>query len=144
MKKIKSKVILPGFIVAAFFLIAADANSQYKKLPDGSIVYSDGTRRLPNGTVIYKGGTNNNGTANNNGTISLPDGSVIYRDGTRGYPNSKKIHHHARRNNSGWLPPGQAKKIYGGSAKDYAPGQQKKWKGNGKWKGHGKGKGHDD
>ena len=24
------------------------------------------------------------------------------------------------------LPPGQAKKIYGGSAKDYAPGQQKK------------------
>ena len=24
------------------------------------------------------------------------------------------------------LPPGQAKKIYGGSAKDYAPGQRKK------------------
>ena len=24
------------------------------------------------------------------------------------------------------LPPGQAKKIYGGSARDYAPGQQKK------------------
>ncbi|WP_394758360.1 quinol oxidase subunit 4 [Flavobacterium sp.] len=24
------------------------------------------------------------------------------------------------------LPPGQAKKIYGGSAKDYAPGQHKK------------------
>jgi hypothetical protein len=27
------------------------------------------------------------------------------------------------------LPPGQAKKIYGGSAKDYAPGQVKKRKG---------------
>jgi hypothetical protein len=26
------------------------------------------------------------------------------------------------------LPPGQAKKIYGGNAKDYAPGQQKKKK----------------
>ena len=25
------------------------------------------------------------------------------------------------------LPPGQAKKMYGGSAKDYAPGQQKKY-----------------
>ncbi|KUY31366.1 hypothetical protein [Elizabethkingia ursingii] len=25
------------------------------------------------------------------------------------------------------LPPGQAKKIYGGSAKDYAPGQRKKY-----------------
>ena len=24
------------------------------------------------------------------------------------------------------LPPGQAKKIYGGSARDYAPGQRKK------------------
>ena len=26
------------------------------------------------------------------------------------------------------LPPGQAKKIYGGNAKDYAPGQRKKHK----------------
>ncbi|WP_185250034.1 hypothetical protein [Elizabethkingia anophelis] len=25
------------------------------------------------------------------------------------------------------LPPGQAKKMYGGSAKDYAPGQRKKY-----------------
>jgi hypothetical protein len=29
-------------------------------------------------------------------------------------------------NRSKTLPPGQAKKIYGGSAKDYAPGQVKK------------------
>nr|WP_228441097.1 quinol oxidase subunit 4 [Chryseobacterium phosphatilyticum] len=28
--------------------------------------------------------------------------------------------------NGNKLPPGQAKKIYGGSAKDYAPGQVKK------------------
>jgi len=28
------------------------------------------------------------------------------------------------------LPPGQAKKIYGGSAKDYAPGQVKKRRGH--------------
>ncbi|AZA83816.1 quinol oxidase subunit 4 [Chryseobacterium lactis] len=28
--------------------------------------------------------------------------------------------------NGNRLPPGQAKKIYGGSAKDYAPGQVKK------------------
>jgi hypothetical protein len=32
------------------------------------------------------------------------------------------------------LPPGQAKKIYGGSATDYAPGQVKKHHGNG-WNG---------
>lgn len=30
------------------------------------------------------------------------------------------------RNNGRHLPPGQAKKIYGGETKDYAPGQRKK------------------
>lgn len=40
------------------------------------------------------------------------------------------------------LPPGQAKKIYGGSATDYAPGQVKKHHHVNGWKeGHGK-KGH--
>jgi hypothetical protein len=37
------------------------------------------------------------------------------------------------------LPPGQAKKIYGGSATDYAPGQVKKHHHGNGWKGeHGK------
>lgn len=40
-------------------------------------------------------------------------------DGKVYYPGKKRKH----------LPPGQAKKIYGGSAKDYAPGQVKKGKG---------------
>lgn len=43
-------------------------------------------------------------------------------DGETEFTKRKKAH----------LPPGQAKKIYGGSAKDYAPGQVKKRKyGNG-------------
>ncbi len=29
-------------------------------------------------------------------------------------------------NGNNGIPPGQAKKVYGGSAKDYAPGQRKK------------------
>ncbi|MBP2615476.1 quinol oxidase subunit 4 [Chryseobacterium jejuense] len=33
---------------------------------------------------------------------------------------------HAHGNGPKKVPPGQAKKIYGGSAKDYAPGQVKK------------------
>ena len=33
---------------------------------------------------------------------------------------------HDNGNRAKTLPPGQAKKIYGGSAKDYAPGQVKK------------------
>lgn len=40
---------------------------------------------------------------------------------------------HRKRKN---LPPGQAKKIYGGSATDYAPGQVKKKKGHRKHKKH--------
>ncbi|MFT3682780.1 MAG: hypothetical protein QM791_21155 [Ferruginibacter sp.] len=48
----------------------------------------------------------------------------------------KKIHKRKKH-----LPPGQAKKIYGGSAKDYAPGQvkkhkHKKWHKNKKHKKH--------
>lgn len=33
---------------------------------------------------------------------------------------------HDHRRGAKPLPPGQAKKVYGGSAKDYAPGQVKK------------------
>lgn len=33
---------------------------------------------------------------------------------------------HDNGNRAKTIPPGQAKKIYGGSAKDYAPGQVKK------------------
>ena len=36
------------------------------------------------------------------------------------------VHDHGNGNRAKPLPPGQAKKIYGGSAKDYAPGQVKK------------------
>lgn len=44
--------------------------------------------------------------------MSMLTSCVAYDNG--GYYQTKK------------LPPGQAKKIYGGSAKDYAPGQVKK------------------
>lgn len=150
MKNNNSKVIIGACLIASCLLSTIQGNSQTRKLPDGTIVYSDGTRRLPNGTVIYKDGTNGTYTNNNNnrniGTaVSLPDGTVIYPDGSRRYPNDGRrnnghVGHHNNRENQGWLPPGQAKKIYGGSAKDYAPGQQKKWKGHG----HGHGKHHDD
>ena len=47
--------------------------------------------------------------------MSMFTSCVAYDNG--GYYQAKK------------LPPGQAKKIYGGSAKDYAPGQVKKRRG---------------
>ena len=144
-----SKKWISACLIAGSLFLAIDGNSQERKLPDGTIIYSDGTRRLPNGTVIYKGG--NNGTVGTNypastggQVITLPDGTVVYPDGSRRYPNDDRTNDrrikgkNKGRNTGAWLPPGQAKKIYGGSAKDYAPGQQKKGKGNG----YGKGKSH--
>ena len=144
MKNNKIKVLTAACLTIGSFLMSTDAKSQDRKLPDGSIVYGDGSRRLPNGTVIYKGGNNGNtypSTAG--GTITLPDGTTVYPDGTRRYPNNDRRNDPRYKENRRWLPPGQAKKIYGGSAKDYAPGQQKKWKGEKHGKGHGH-KDHDD
>lgn len=151
MKKIKSKIFFTACLITGCLLVASDAHSQDRRLPDGTIVYSDGTRRLPNGTIIYKGGNNGdaNNYPNNGGVITLPDGSVIYPDGSRRDRNDDRRYdrrNRNRNNNREWMPPGQAKKVYGGSARDYAPGQQKKWKGRddddyGKGKGKGKGKG---
>jgi hypothetical protein len=70
--------------------------------------------------------------------------TVIFRK-TDSRRNTYPVYTTRRKN----LPPGQAKKIYGGSATDYAPGQVKKYNGK-SWKGeHGKkehgekhGKGH--
>ncbi len=130
MKTSKYKIGLLTCIIATSLLLSVNSFSQVRKLPDGTIVYPDGTRKLPNGTVIYKGGTvGEKGT-----TVSLPDGSVVLPDGSRRYPNDRR---NTRRSNGKTLPPGQAKKIYGGSARDYAPGHQK-----GKHKHERKGKGH--
>ena len=84
--------------------------------------------------------------------VSTGVGPVIVRHNTtvvnnypvRRYPASHRT----------WMPPGQAKKVYGTkSAREFAPGQQKKWNGNRDHDGegdrdhgdHGKGhgKGHD-
>ena len=81
---------------------------------------------------------NNNG---NNGVYRSSDGTVyrqgeIYRDRNGNvYQNGRIIKNYPVATKK--LPPGQAKKIYGGSAKDYAPGQVKKrngnWNNDGNW-----------
>jgi len=130
MKTSKYKIALLSSIIVTSLFLSVSVIAQERKLPDGTIVYPDGTRKLPNGTVIYKGGTvGEKGT-----TVSLPDGSVVMPDGTRRYPNDRR---NIPGSNGKRLPPGQAKKIYGGRASDYAPGHQK-----GKHKQEMKGKGH--
>lgn len=127
MKKSKFQMLVVACFMAASALISVQSNAQNRKLPDGTIVYNDGTKKLPNGTIIYKDGTSKN---NKSKKIVLPDGREVYSNGSGRY-NKRRSRHHG---NGQWLPPGQAKKIYGGSARDYAHGQQKNWKKNRKWK----------
>ena len=73
-------------------------------------------------------GTYGNGTYGKNRVYRAPDGSVyrqgeVYRDRNGNTYRNGSIYQYGnvygnRRN----LPPGQAKKVYGGSAKDYAYG----------------------
>ena len=91
-----------------------------KRLPDGTIIYGDGSRKLPNGTIVYPNGSKRN-TSGANRTID----DILHPN--RKYPVNTRVN-----DNRENLPPGQAKKIYGGSAKDYAPGHNK---GNGNLKG---------
>ncbi len=54
MKTSKYKIALLSSIIATALLLTVNGFSQERKLPDGTIVYPDGTRKLPNGTVIYR------------------------------------------------------------------------------------------
>ena len=80
------------------------------------------------------GGYGNGGYGNSGRVYRSPDGSVyrenqVYRDRDGNYYRNGSVYRSGNyRNypNSGNLPPGQAKKVYGGNARDYAPGQQKK------------------
>ncbi len=76
---------------------------------------------------------------NNNPVYRAPDGTVyrqgdVYRDRNGNvYQNGRVV----RRSNTNYgnqrnFPPGQAKKIYGGSARDYNRGQNKSYKNNNK------------
>ena len=132
-------------ITFAAFMENGYAQVATKKYPDGTVVYSDGTVILPNGQVRYPNTTNGttypsnypdyqvgryprNSTTQPDGSVIYPDGRIVYPDGTVRYPDGRV---YSRSRNSKWIPPGQAKKIYGGkSAKKYAPGhnKHKSWK----------------
>ena len=132
----KLTTILLGGVLLCSLLLSQKSYSQ-TKYPDGTIIYKDGSRQLPNGKVVYPDGSRRN----NNGINRTIDGIL--------HPNSNRTVYNNRnsnRNNGQGMSPGQAKKVYGGEAKDYAPGHNK---GGGKWnnrenenyKGeHGKGK----
>ena len=122
------KKLVPAIMLAGSMLLSLTGFSQTKKLPDGTVVYENGNKKLPNGTIIKK-----DGSILKTGGERWPDGKVRIPGDDRNDAQTRK---YGKRKNAKHLPPGQAKKMYGGRAKDYAPGQQKKWKKNKNWEEH--------
>ncbi len=92
------------------------AQTEVKRLPDGTIIYSDGSIRRPNGEMKYpkNNGTNYptvrypRGTRQQDGSVIYPDGSVKYPDGSVRYPNGTvKYPNNRDNNNQQGLPPVQ-------------------------------------
>ena len=86
-------------------------NGDVYRAGDGAVYGRNEVYRDRNGNVYQSGRVIRQGDVNGQpGILGRNGNQTVY------YPN----------NNQRRLPPGQAKKIYGGSAKDYAPGQLKK------------------
>ena len=108
------KFLLGGILI--FSVSPSTKSYSQTRYPDGTIIYKDGSRQLPNGTVVYPDGSRRN----NNGINRTIDG-ILHPNRNNSVYNNR----YPRRNNGQWMPPGQAKKVYGGDARDYAPGHNK-------------------
>lgn len=75
---------------------------------------------------VYRDG---NGNVYQNGRV-IRTGDIYGKPGILGKNSSQTVYYPTQNKRN--LPPGQAKKIYGGNAKDYAKGQQNKR--NNQWK----------
>lgn len=146
MKKVFKFIAAGGLVFAlASCGTANDAygNNYPNQYPQGN----GGTYRTPDGNVYRQGDIyrDRNGNVYQNGRV-IRTGDVRSRPGVVSRNGNNNVYYPNR--TAKRLPPGQAKKVYGGSAKVYAPGQVKKgnqaYK-NGTWRkdGPAKGKKHD-
>jgi hypothetical protein len=54
MKTLLHKILATGAFLACFLLLNLKGYSQQRTLPNGTIIYSDGSRKLPNGTIVQR------------------------------------------------------------------------------------------
>lgn len=83
-------------------------------------VYRAGDGAVYGRNEVYR---DRNGNVYQNGSV-IRQGDVYGQPGILGRNANQTVYY--PNNNQRRLPPGQAKKIYGGNAKDYAPGQIRK------------------
>lgn len=127
MKNLLKIVAVAGL---AFTLASCGAvNDVYGNNPNSYPPNSGTVYRTPDGTVYRQGDVYRDGNGNvyQNGRV-IRSGDVYGQPGILGRNGGNTVYD--QNGNQRRLPPGQAKKIYGGSAKDYAPGQVKKRNGN--------------
>jgi hypothetical protein len=106
------------FIIALFsFVLMGSVTPGYaqRRLPDPPIIHPDGPRRLPNRPIDFPKPPKRN-TKGVNRTIN----HILHPHRNHLVNTHRRRYKHRRP-----LPPGHAKKIYAGSAKNYAPGHHK-------------------
>jgi hypothetical protein len=99
---------------------------QPQTMPDGSVRHPDGTIQYPDGTIVHS-----------DGTVRYPNGKTAGNQSQNRKPVYRNERQHPQNNgcnNACNMPPGQAKKKYGGNARDYAHAKKNCKKGrNGKF-----------
>ena len=117
LKLYKWSLVLMVFVTStASAQIFPKAGDIFGSRTNKPVVRQDGSRQWPDGTIQYP-----------NGTTRYPDGAVRYPDGRMTYPRNQRNDNWGNNNNNNCvhnMPPGQAKKKYGGHARDYAKGKK--------------------
>ncbi len=120
MKKVFNLIAGAGLALSLASCSANPGVSDRNNYPSNGTVYRAGDGNVYNRGEVYR---DRNGNVYQNGRV-IRRGDVYGRPGVITRGNQSTVYYPNR--NARNLPPGQAKKIYGGSAKDYAKGQQKK------------------
>ncbi|MGA9212869.1 MAG: hypothetical protein WBY99_09275, partial [Kaistella sp.] len=120
------KIILGAGLAITLSSCSTTQNPYGNNYPNNGTVYRTNDGQVYRRGDIYR---DRNGNVYQNGRI-IRTGDVYGQPGILGRNGNKTIYYPNQNRQN--LPPGQAKKIYGGSAKDYAKGQQNKR--NNQWK----------
>ncbi|MDQ0477183.1 hypothetical protein [Chryseobacterium sp. MDT2-18] len=118
------KILLGAGLAVTLTSCGATQNPYGNSYPNDGVnngtVYRAGDGQVYRRGEVYR---DRNGNVYQNGTV-IRTGDVYGQPGVLGRNGNQTVYYPNQNRKN--LPPGQAKKIYGGKATDYAKGQQKK------------------